>query len=193
LHQQQLPELAPGDVFNPFGLFYGAWIPEAILRSTDITPSEKLVAARLFRYAGKGGVAFPSVEELAREVGLSLRQVKYCLTSLQEKHKLIRRTGKGGRSMVNRIEFLWNEIYTRKGQRPLPKSVQSAAQFLTEKGAVNGQKPCNIRSQTVQPIAHAYKELESQEENHEESHSEKTESEKPRPSESEWEQLTADG
>ncbi len=49
--------LAIGDVFNPFNLFDGALVPNQILRSPDLLPSEKLVFARLIQFAGANGRA----------------------------------------------------------------------------------------------------------------------------------------
>ena len=67
--------LRVGDVFNPFQLFIGAMIPAAVLRNPDLSPSAKLVFARLAQFAGRQGKAWPSEQTLGREVGLGDRQV----------------------------------------------------------------------------------------------------------------------
>ena len=64
--------LCVGDAFNPFTLFDGALVPSEILRSPDLTPSEKLVFARLMQFAGGKGKAWPSIERIAEEVALSV-------------------------------------------------------------------------------------------------------------------------
>ena|SRR3982751_4141052 len=47
--------LKPGDVFNPFNLFDGAVIASSIFRNPDLSPSAKLVFARLTQFAGAHG------------------------------------------------------------------------------------------------------------------------------------------
>jgi hypothetical protein len=47
--------LKPGDVFNPFNLFDGPVIASNILRNSDLSPSAKLVFARLTQFAGTHG------------------------------------------------------------------------------------------------------------------------------------------
>ena len=71
-HRSALP-LQIGDVFNPFQLFIGAMIPAAVLRHPDLSPSAKLVFARLAQFAGRQGKAWPSEQTLGREVGLGDR------------------------------------------------------------------------------------------------------------------------
>ena len=41
--------------FNPYGIFYGALIPDVLLRYKKIPPSAKLLYAKLVQYAGKDG------------------------------------------------------------------------------------------------------------------------------------------
>ena len=65
-----------GDAFNPFQLFIGAMIPSAVLRNPDLSPSAKLVFARLAQFAGRQGKAWPSDQTLGREVGLGDRQAR---------------------------------------------------------------------------------------------------------------------
>src|ERR1022692_3304478 len=88
--QGPAPALEVGQPFNPFGLFTGIFIPNALVRSTIISPGAKLVYGRLARYAGQDGRCYPAVETLASEVGLGERQVKRYLAELEREH-LIRR------------------------------------------------------------------------------------------------------
>ena len=97
-----------GQVFNPFQIFIGAMIPSAVLRNPDLSPSAKLVFARLAQFAGRQGKAWPSDQTLGREVGLSDRQVRRCVAEL-ERYGLIRRVSRAGHS--NLFEFLWHAIY----------------------------------------------------------------------------------
>ena len=107
--------LSIGETFNPFNLFDGAFIPTEVLRYPDITPSEKLVFARLLQFAGAKGHAWPSLELLADEVSLSVVQARRCVRALETK-KLIRRVARSGRS--NEFEFLWHPIYEQEQSRP---------------------------------------------------------------------------
>jgi len=68
----KLPNI--GDPFNPYGMFNGIWVPEALLRCPDLSPSAKLLYGRLARFAGENGRCFPSVETLAVELGMTARQ-----------------------------------------------------------------------------------------------------------------------
>jgi hypothetical protein len=103
--------LSAGEVFNPFNLFDGALIPAQVLRYSEITPSEKLVFARLLQFAGARGHAWPSLELLAAEVSLSVVQARRCVRAL-ETRKLVRRVARSGRS--NEFEFLWHPIYQQE-------------------------------------------------------------------------------
>lgn len=94
---------------NPFRMFSGSWLPSWLLERPEVSPGAKLVYARLARFAGKRGVAFPRQATLAREVGLRERQVRTYLAELREL-KLIEcaRGGRaaGGASKVARYYFL---------------------------------------------------------------------------------------
>jgi Helix-turn-helix domain len=92
-----------GDVFTPFQLFIGAMIPSAVLRNPDLSPSAKLVFARLTQFAGRQGKAWPSDQTLGQEVGLGYRQARRCVAEL-ERYGLIRRVSRVGHS--NLFEFL---------------------------------------------------------------------------------------
>src|SRR6266550_917989 len=82
-----------GQPFNPFGLFNGIWIPEALVKCTSISAGAKLAFGRLARYAGQDGRCYPAVSTLASEIGLGARQAQKYLSEL-EKVKLIRRVSR---------------------------------------------------------------------------------------------------
>ena len=44
-----------GQPFNPFRLFTGIFIPEALVRSELVSPGAKMAYGRLARYAGQDG------------------------------------------------------------------------------------------------------------------------------------------
>ncbi len=120
--------LTIGEVFNPFNLFDGALVPNQILRSPDLLPSEKLVFARLTQFAGSNGRAWPSVERLSEEVSLSVLQTRKCVRCLEEK-SFIRKGSRSGRS--DEFEFLWHAAYETGEKRPrLPASAPPQSQVI---------------------------------------------------------------
>jgi len=82
--------LRAGEPFNPTHLFSGVFVPDVLLRYRGLSPTEKFIWARLARYGGDNGFAFPSVPTLAGELGLSDRQVQRGLAAL-ERERFIRR------------------------------------------------------------------------------------------------------
>jgi hypothetical protein len=68
--------LQVGQPFNPFRIFTGIFIPEALVRSDLVSPGAKLAYGRLARYAGQDGRCFPAVETLAQEIGVGKRQAQ---------------------------------------------------------------------------------------------------------------------
>ena len=74
------------EYINPYQIFVGAFIPNCIMQSTQLTPSEKLVYARLNQFAGKNGKCYPSQTLLAEEVGLKVDTVQKILKSLENKN-----------------------------------------------------------------------------------------------------------
>lgn len=67
---------------NPFRRFIGSFIPEWLEEMTEISDGAKIVYARLARYAGKDGSAFPKQQTLANATGKPLRTLKRCLKEL---------------------------------------------------------------------------------------------------------------
>jgi len=109
-----------GQPFNPFGMFNGCFIPEALMSFQSISPGAKLAYARLTRYAGRDGACFPSVTTLASEIGVGERQAQRYLAELEEA-SLIRRiqrysSDSGQRS--NAIRFLWHPLFEGACESP---------------------------------------------------------------------------
>lgn len=101
-----------GQPFNPFHLFHGVFVPDALVRYRGLNPTSKFLWARLARYAGRDGRAYPSVPTLAMELGLSDRQVQRGL-ALLERERFIRRDlqkTKKGDFTSNNYVFLWHPI-----------------------------------------------------------------------------------
>jgi DNA-binding transcriptional MocR family regulator len=98
-----------GQPFNPFQVFNGIFIPEALVRWDAICPGSKLCYGRLCRYAGHNGRCWPSHQQLADELGVSTKQVGRYLAELKE-HALIRST-RIGLQQHNVYEFLWHQVF----------------------------------------------------------------------------------
>ena len=101
-----------GQPFNPFRLFTGIFIPEALVRSKLVSPGAKMAYGRLARYAGQDGRCFPAVDSLGQEIGVCDRQVQEYLAQL-EKVKLIRRRVRfvDRVQTSNFIEFLGHPLF----------------------------------------------------------------------------------
>ncbi len=65
-------------------------VAENIIRSTDLSPTEKIVAIRLARYQRDNKWAWPYVQQLANETGLKQRNCRYALSALLRKGWIIR-------------------------------------------------------------------------------------------------------
>jgi hypothetical protein len=104
--------LRVGQPFNPFRLFQGIWIPEALLRMKGILPGAKLIYGQLARYAGPDGDCYPAVPTLASKVAISVRQTQKYLAEL-EGIGLIRRIPRISESgqTSNAYVFLWHPLF----------------------------------------------------------------------------------
>lgn len=69
---------------NPYRIFQGAFIPNAVLSlpTRRLSSDAKVCYARLLRFAGKKGVAYPYKRTLAAEIGVSFRGVGRALREL---------------------------------------------------------------------------------------------------------------
>jgi len=116
--------LEVGQPFNPFRLFNGIFIPDALVREKGISPGAKITYGRLTRYAGEDGECYPAVPTLACEIGIGERQTQRYLTEL-EKQQLIRRLARFLESgqTSNGFVFLWHPIFTRAATKMTPEGV----------------------------------------------------------------------
>jgi hypothetical protein len=86
-HNPSLPiARKPGEPFNPFGLFNGNFIPEAICRYRALSLGAKMVYGRFCRYAGRDGTVYPSIPTLAAELGIGKTQTRTYVQELEHKH-----------------------------------------------------------------------------------------------------------
>jgi hypothetical protein len=104
--------MKPGEPFNPYQLFHGLFVPEALARYTGLSPGAKLAYGRLARYAGQNGECYPAVPTLAREIGVGGRQARSYIAEL-ESDGFIRRLArfKEGAQTSNEFQFLWHTIF----------------------------------------------------------------------------------
>ena len=124
-----LPEV--GRPFNPYKLFTGAFIPEAVCKYRGLSPGAKLVYGRLCRYAGKDGRVFPAVPTLSEEIGVTANQGRLYLKELERarflavdrKNKHYRKNGSGG---TNTYFFRWHQAFNGEHgtpRRPPPRGL----------------------------------------------------------------------
>jgi hypothetical protein len=103
---------ANGELYNPWRVFVGSFIPNAILRCRELSSTSKLVFGRLCQYAGENGQSYPTYRTLGHEVGIDRRQAIRAVKEL-EKFGLIQPCGRfrlDGGSTSNIYIFLWHRI-----------------------------------------------------------------------------------
>jgi hypothetical protein len=110
--------LIPGEPFNPYKMFIGSFVPNWLMRRSELSQGAKLCYARLAQYAGEGGHAHPAQETLAKELAVSGRQVRKYLTELIA-HELLT-THQFGLAQTNAYVFLWHK-WMEDGIRPGPE------------------------------------------------------------------------
>ena len=112
----------PGDAYNPWRMFNGCFIPNAVLRCPELSARAKLVFGRLCQYAGENGEAFPSYRSLAREVGVERRCAMKAVRELEEFRliKSVSRWRNDGAPASNVYIFLWHEIFQQAVAGPTP-------------------------------------------------------------------------
>ncbi len=86
-----------------------AWqILRWVFDNPGVRGNVKLVALALASYANEQGLAWPSVETLAKTTGLSTRQIQRILPQI-EKAGLLKITTGGGRKRTHRYQFTYME------------------------------------------------------------------------------------
>ncbi len=95
-----------GEAYNPYKLFVGVFIPNAILRHKALSHGAKITWGRLAQYAGENGEAWPNYETLAAELGIDRRQAIRYANELKE-HNFIKTIATG---KSNKFIFLWHEV-----------------------------------------------------------------------------------
>lgn len=111
---------AAGEIYNPFRVFNGSFIPNAVLKCRDLSATAKLIFGRLCQYAGEDGEAFPSYSTLGQEIGIERRQTIRAVRELEDFgliRAVPRRKDDGGLSS-NYYVFLWHRIFSEGGSHP---------------------------------------------------------------------------
>lgn len=102
-----------GDIFNPFGLFVGAHVPNCILRLQSLTSTDKLVWARLAQYAGRDGRCWPKQSVLAEQIGCGVTSIQDSLKHLQDQGFIMVVSPTGQERLkhkTNHYVFLWHQV-----------------------------------------------------------------------------------
>lgn len=103
-----------GDIYIPWRLFTGSFIPNSVLKCCDLSPTAKLIFGRLSQFGGENGDSYPSYNTLALEVGIERRQAMRAVKEL-EKFGLIcrvKRLKDDGGFTSNEYVFLWHKIFS---------------------------------------------------------------------------------
>ena len=108
--------LCVGKPFNPYGLFNGILIPEAICKYRGLSLGAKMVYGRLCRYAGRDGLVYPSIPTLASELGVGKTQARKYVQKLESEHFIAvdrknRHFGPNGTGGTNNYVFLWHAAF----------------------------------------------------------------------------------
>jgi helix-turn-helix protein len=106
----------PGEPFNPFGLFNGNFIPEAICRYRGLSLGAKMVYGRFCRYAGRDGTVYPSIPTLAAELGIGKTQARTYVQELEHVYFIAvdrenRHFFPNGSGGSNKYVFLWHVAF----------------------------------------------------------------------------------
>lgn len=122
--KNMVPTLRIGQPFNPYKLFTGIFIPEALVRYRGLSPGGKLVYGRFARYAGEDGGCWPAIPTLAAEIGIGTTQTRIYVHELKKK-RFIAIEERPGTSGI--YKFLWHEAFAgaigdRRKAPPLRKT-----------------------------------------------------------------------
>ncbi len=137
----------PRDVFGTFG--YGAFVPETIAASKELSPTAKLCYGHLLRRAGKNDRCWPSYRDIADAIGMGERQAMRSVGELVNAQLIhpLKRAVESGRQTSNGYEFLWGPILAGEGDRsdtlPADKSVRATLSNMSPSG-VSEMSPLEV-------------------------------------------------
>ena len=116
------------ETINPFMMWQGSFIPNWLMRRPEVAPSAKLVYGRLCQYAGRDGIAYPALDTLAAEVGVTRRHVCRIINDLETLGLIQRKqqTRDNGASSTNIFSFIKHVWLSGGGVTPMsPRGVTS--------------------------------------------------------------------
>lgn len=93
---------------NPYKLFHGSFIPEWLMTTDVVSANAKIIYARLCRYAGTDGKAYPKLEQLAEQVGMPVTTMRRALKELIDNQMI--ETNRRGLGLANDYYFLWHPL-----------------------------------------------------------------------------------
>jgi hypothetical protein len=141
---------ATAERINPYRMFTGSWIPTWLLERRELSPGAKLVYARLARFAGKKGVAYPRQATLAAKVGLPMRTLQRYVFELREFRLIFVRQGGGkGQGRPARYFFLNHVWITGAGFLATPRVAEPKALAMS-KLAEPKRPPLNERARGLE-------------------------------------------
>ena len=100
--------MAKGDAYSPYKIFEGIFIPNSLVSYSGIGHGEKICLGRLHRYCLRKTYCWPSQEELATELGVSVRTVHEYISNLEGAGFI--RVIQRGLGMPNVYEMIENEV-----------------------------------------------------------------------------------
>lgn len=125
--ENEILEFEVGEEYNPNlvrDYKDGTLIPHWLMRRTDMTPSAKMLFARLMRYANVDtGIAWPSRDQLARDLGMGSATIGRALVDLHDMGLLESFQRPGLRRRGNGYRFLWSDIIETPKARTRPASL----------------------------------------------------------------------
>ena len=150
--------LQKGQRFNPYRLFIGMFLPNIVARTRLISPTDKLVWARLCQFAGENGLCFPSFRRIAFEIGISRSGAIKSVNSLVEKGFLEKHVPDDvelGNQKTNHYYFLWHPVFDEAFEAPSTQSVPGAS---SQAGPSTQSEPALVHSVDLPSLQSAPKE-----------------------------------
>jgi hypothetical protein len=144
--------------FNPYKLFTGVFVPDALVRASQISAGAKLAYGRLSRYAGADGDCHPSVKALALELGLKERQAQRHLSELQA-GGLIRSFPRFKAPSVrdtNGYVFLWHQMFAGSTRSPVSDLTPPLVSRTTPPPGVTCDTTPGVTCDTTPRAVHLY-------------------------------------
>ena len=112
-----------GQTFNPRGMFKGLFMPEALNADKRLTTADKLCWAAIFKHLGDNPRAWPGIRTIAKETGLSQKQVTRSMKKLDELGYIEKSVPTGTdrlRHKTTRYALLWHKTFEEAMIRHVP-------------------------------------------------------------------------